>query len=76
VALEVLQQRDRADVLLAAGTDDAHQRLLNLGAVRCAVAAPVLAVDDGGVDRLFGAPVGCCDAGCGQEGEQVLAFAG
>jgi len=76
VAQEAGEQRDRVDVLLAAGADDAHQALLDVGAVIGAVAAPVLAVDDGGPDCLLGAPVGRRDVGGLEEGQQVLAFTG
>jgi len=73
LAQEIFEQRDRAGALLAAGADDAHQRLLDLGAVAGAVAAPG---DHGGADRLLGAPVGRRDAGRGQERQQVLALVG
>src|SRR5439155_20629911 len=53
---------------------DAGQRLPGVGAGAGAVAAPVLAGDDGGADGVFGAPVGGLYPGGGQEREQGGAF--
>ena len=56
------------------GAQERHHPALGLGAPVAAVAAPHLAVDDRGPDRLLSPPVGGVDAVGGEEGEQRVSF--
>lgn len=68
------EERQGRPVLLAAGFEKAEQDALGVGPSRGAVAAPHLACDHHGVNRLFAAPVGGFQARAVQEGEQRIAL--
>ena len=74
LARELDEEADRLDTLLAAAAKDAHQHLLRLRTGPAAVAAPVLAVTDGGAQRLLGPPARRLDPGDGEEGQEVRAL--
>ena len=53
----MIEQRRRIELPLVNGLKNAAEDLLRLGAARRAIAAADFAGDDGGAQRVFGAPV-------------------
>src|SRR5215210_41161 len=64
------QEGDGVGTLLVGGAQERHEPALGLGSPVGAVAAPHLAVDDGGPDALLASPVGGVDAVDGEEAQE------